>query len=1012
MIRLPLILLVALGLSPAAFADPAAFPMPDAASLSKDCYATLGPLLKGSGGTLTPEVREAYLAWSEKTVVQELKRNHQAVPTQFLADVRQHDGVRTAMFGSVFPPDPSIIQNYAQLCEKAPAKTLSTYRSLVIAMAVAKRTKSVESAAEVSNIGHDYQPSFWVDESLQVPGSDGEKAYIRQIADFMTQSHAAAGDLYQDASLQEQLRSFLSKHNVPSNFIDEVHKSVQFGERLKYAMVLLGQRPANRDAKPATIDWINHLVALNSGTPSSTPDVGGKPMPWPLFPIDTAPWPLLMPLAHPIPLSEADYIWEAFQGQHGPDRYHTYGPYRGDDDVMPDSLRPSKWFWDAWPDRIIHGGECVPISKGTVDLYSALGKPAMWAGQPGHANLITFQYVDGAWTSEVEQDFAGGPTVTSAQWYFDEDPGTQIHFRDLYYWPGAEYQLGLSLAMNAGLRSYMDTRIAANIFRTLPADIKGTLGIKLLRSVLPANPFNPEIWYRLAQQTTDATQDLALSEAAAKGDPGILSGHPGNAFPVKPGASGANGQYWSTLAPCVTQYAILSNAPAHNEAGMRRVFDFLKTAPGVSGGDLAAYAGRFSDTGTADPDAVEYDRKLADSGDAFGLLRMAQRYQSGEGAPQSDEKAQELLGSSASQGDSAAAIILANMSPVVPADVITVTASSVYSQTQAAKHLIDGAGMCGIVHDSPQGADTMWHTANQTAARSPERGLAPSPAWVRFDFAHPVKFDSLLVWNLNQPTLTNRGFRLTRIYGTSDGATWTPLTASKVVEVPQASGSSSALPATIPVVSSGQAIKAVIIAAEAEGGNYGGDCYGLSAVRFAIRRIPHSVPANVIAVKTSSTYSPLQAPQHLLDGSGMAGALHDNADAAQTMWHTVDHPAAQPPAKGLAPSPAWVRFDFAQPQQFDSLLIWNHNQLTLTDRGFHKTRIYGTSDGIAWHPLTADAVVDLPLADGTSMDEPVSIPNVLAGQKLKSVIIAADAVDGNYGGSTYGLSAVRFVTGH
>ena len=143
----------------------------------------------------------------------------------------------------------------------------------------------------------------------------------------------------------------------------------------------------------------------------------------------TAPWPLLMPLAHSVPLSEANYIWEAFQGEHGPDRYHTYGPYRGDADVIPDSLRPSKWFWDAWPDRIVHGGMCAPISKGTVDLYSALGKPAMWAGQPGHANLISFQHVGDAWTAEIEQAFAGGPNVTYAQWYFGGDCHEELRFR-------------------------------------------------------------------------------------------------------------------------------------------------------------------------------------------------------------------------------------------------------------------------------------------------------------------------------------------------------------------------------------------------------------------------------------------------------------------------------------------------------------------------------------------------------------------------------------------------------
>ena len=141
-------------------------------------------------------------------------------------------------------------------------------------------------------------------------------------------------------------------------------------------------------------------------------------------------------------------------------------PTGTDVDYMAHALHPSKWFWDAWPDRIVHGGSASPSPKGRSICIAALGKPAMWAGQPGRPNLISFQYVGGAWTAEDEQAFAGGPDVTPAQWYFDEDRGTQLRFRDLYYWPYAEYHFGLALGMNVGLKSYMDTRVAANLFRS------------------------------------------------------------------------------------------------------------------------------------------------------------------------------------------------------------------------------------------------------------------------------------------------------------------------------------------------------------------------------------------------------------------------------------------------------------------------------------------------------------------------------------------------------------------
>jgi hypothetical protein len=171
-----------------------------------------------------------------------------------------------------------------------------------------------------------------------------------------------------------------------------------------------------------------------------------------------------------------------------------------------------------------------------------------------------------------------------------------------------------------------------------------------------------------------------------------------------------------------------------------------------------------------------------------------------------------------------------------------------------------------------------------------------------------------------------------------------------------------------------------------------------------------AIPADLITVTASSEFNPVQAAKHLVDGSGMTlGVLHDNQESATTMWHTCERPKAGRPARDLSLSPAWVRFDFAQPQQFETILIWNHNQEKLTDRGFRKARIYGSSDGVAWDSLTSPEIVELPRASGSPLAEPIAIKNGCAGHTFKSVIIAAEAADGNFGSEYYGLSAVRFV---
>lgn len=176
--------------------------------------------------------------------------------------------------------------------------------------------------------------------------------------------------------------------------------------------------------------------------------------------------------------------------------------------------------------------------------------------------------------------------------------------------------------------------------------------------------------------------------------------------------------------------------------------------------------------------------------------------------------------------------------------------------------------------------------------------------------------------------------------------------------------------------------------------------------------IEEEILTNAITITASSQYGGSQSVRHLMDGSGMFGTLHDNQGSAQTMWHSTQRPQPTSAAAGLPASPAWVQFDFAPPQKFDAIHIWNHNQANLTDRGFRKTRIFGTADGVTWFALTSPELIELPRASGSPELEATVVSNAKKDQALKSVVIAAAAKDGNYGSDYFGLSAVRFVTGH
>lgn len=156
----------------------------------------------------------------------------------------------------------------------------------------------------------------------------------------------------------------------------------------------------------------------------------------------------------------------------------------------------------------------------------------------------------------------------------------------------------------------------------------------------------------------------------------------------------------------------------------------------------------------------------------------------------------------------------------------------------------------------------------------------------------------------------------------------------------------------------------------------------------------YHTPAASIA---SSAFDTLQSAANLTNGSGLDGARHDTDGGARTMWHTVEHPESKPPAPGLPPSPAWVRFDFKTVVDISSVLIWNHNQSGLTNRGFRKTRIYGSADGKSWTQLAA-----VELAPGGDTAQTIAVsPRI----PPKAILIAADS---NHGGSCYGMSEVKF----
>lgn len=163
--------------------------------------------------------------------------------------------------------------------------------------------------------------------------------------------------------------------------------------------------------------------------------------------------------------------------------------------------------------------------------------------------------------------------------------------------------------------------------------------------------------------------------------------------------------------------------------------------------------------------------------------------------------------------------------------------------------------------------------------------------------------------------------------------------------------------------------------------------------------IEQSLPSDQISVTASSTFDDLQSSANLINGSGMLGNTHDASSGASTMWHTTINP--EETVFGGVKAKCWVRFDFKIPTLVEKILVWNHNQAGLVNRGFRNIVILGSLDGRNWKAV---AKAELPVALGTAT-KPSGI-KIKTGKKLKAIAIVAKS---NWGGNVFGLSEVKFL---
>jgi hypothetical protein len=149
-------------------------------------------------------------------------------------------------------------------------------------------------------------------------------------------------------------------------------------------------------------------------------------------------------------------------------------------------------------------------------------------------------------------------------------------------------------------------------------------------------------------------------------------------------------------------------------------------------------------------------------------------------------------------------------------------------------------------------------------------------------------------------------------------------------------------------------------------------------------------PVTNITATASSTAAGSD-PANTINGSGLTGDLHSTATTA--MWATA----------GNVTSPVWIRYDFDRLYKLQEMWVWNYNGdfEYLLGFGMKNVTVEYSMDGLGWKTLGNYVFPRAPSAAGYAHDTTISF----GGLAAKSVKITATS---NYGGTSYGLSEVRF----
>ena len=436
-------------------------------SLNEAQLASVNKLLKSNKGMIDDKLLNLFVDSMYKNAKEQLK-----LPTSYWAWLDSHKAIKQGLISARYPMDHASIKRLAQFYGGIDKPLVEKYQHLLLGVCLKQEINKgkIKSKKQVADINAD----------------------VDSVIAYMKKSNKSLIDIASDVpALLKAVKLNTPEKLIARDLLDSialktgVYPAVNKVSRLESLKFIINNQEKKIEVKVAEGFSKKAAIAKFKNDYS-----------WPMFPIETSAWIVLIDLGEKFDLKVAGAIWDRFLKGEGIIRYKGYG---GKWKKPEYRFRKSEWNPLSLCRIIEDGGICGRQATLARTSNKFFGIPSTRMPQPGHAAVASFGYdkTQNKFYSYRLQSLKPFKE-TDVHWSFGEmPPGIRVKGKGGVI-VGIEYQMGLALAANKSLDGYVKSRLALHLSRALKG-LSNEMIVQTLEKALNNNPYNTEVVYSLTE---------------------------------------------------------------------------------------------------------------------------------------------------------------------------------------------------------------------------------------------------------------------------------------------------------------------------------------------------------------------------------------------------------------------------------------------------------------------------------------------------------------------------------